>query len=71
MDGTVLATLGEGRFGKVTCVKRNSDGRMVAVKQYDRKKATETGRVARILEEKAVMQLLNVSELFCLYSLRY
>jgi hypothetical protein len=63
MDGILLATLGEGRFGKVQCIRRNDEARsLVAVKQYDRQKATEMGRVTRILQEKAVLQLLNVSQ---------
>lgn len=63
MEGTVLATLGEGRFGKVVCVRRNvnTGDTLVAVKSYDRQKATDMGRVTRILQEKAVLQLLNVS----------
>jgi hypothetical protein len=62
----VLATLGEGRFGKVQCIRRSDssgsgDNGVVAVKSYDRQKAADMGRVARILQEKAVLQLLNVS----------
>lgn len=65
MDGTVIATLGEGRFGKVQCVKRINEGaEVVAVKTYNRQKATEMGRVTRILQEKAVLQLLNVGNLY-------
>lgn len=62
MEGVVLCTLGEGRFGKVQCVRRIGDqSSLVAVKQYDRQKAVEMGRVTRILQEKAVLQLLNVT----------
>lgn len=62
MEGTVLATLGEGRFGKVVCMRRIESNALVAVKHYDRQKATDLGRVTRILQEKSVLQLLHVSE---------
>jgi len=58
MNGTPVATLGEGKFARISCVRVGSS-EYRACKTYDRQKSIADGRIERILAEKSVLQMLS------------